>query len=76
MTTKYYSDITEGDKETVIQMYKDAKVEPETNHETIQDSNIVMLKTPLNHSNINTTALYVENDDETLASIVKNVGVR
>ena len=39
-------------------------------------SNIVMLKTLLNHSNINTTALYVENDDETLASIVKNVGVR
>ena len=76
MTTKYYSDITEGDKETVIQMYKDAKVEPETNHETIQDSNIVMLKTLLNHSNINTTALYVENDDETLASIVKNAGVR
>ena len=76
MTAKCHSDITEGDKETVIQMYKDAKVEPETNHETIQDSNIVMLKTPLNHSNINTTALYVENDDETLASIVKNVGVR
>ena len=76
MTTKYYSDITEGDKESVIQMYKDAQVEPETNHETIQDSNIVMLKTLLNHSNINTTALYVENDDETLASIVKNVGVR
>ena len=76
MTTKYYSDITEGDKETVIQMYKDAQVEPETNHETIQDSNIVLLKTLLNHSNINTTALYVENDDETLASIVKNVGVR
>ena len=76
MTTKYYSDITEGDKETVIQMYKDAQVEPETNHETIQDSNIVLLKTLLKHSNINTTALCVENDDETLASIVKNVGVR
>tara|TARA_Y100000758_G_scaffold297995_1_gene258629 strand:+ start:211 stop:411 length:201 start_codon:yes stop_codon:yes gene_type:complete len=30
MTTKYYGDITEGHKETVIQMYKDAKVEPET----------------------------------------------
>ena len=30
MTTKYYSDMTEGDKETVIQMYKDTKVEPET----------------------------------------------
>ena len=30
MTTKYYSDMTEGDKETVIQMYNDAEVEPET----------------------------------------------
>ena len=28
--TKWFSDITDADKEKVIQMYKDAKVEPET----------------------------------------------
>ena len=34
--TKYFDDITEGDKKTVIQMYEDAKVKPETNAETIE----------------------------------------
>jgi len=34
--TKSFSDITDADKEKVIQMYKDAKVTPETNYEMIQ----------------------------------------
>ena len=34
--TKSFSDITDADREKVIQMYKDANVIPETNHQTIQ----------------------------------------
>ena len=34
--TKYFLDTTDADKETVIQMYKDANVIPETNKQTIQ----------------------------------------